>query len=69
MIKTLQGFVSHYIVALGKYTKGITQGMNHILIMDIVKFLDGALSISKRCFFKDVENSFHEVTHIGLEPH
>ena len=25
--------------------------------------------ISKRQFLKDIENSFHEVTHIGLEPH
>ena len=24
---------------------------------------------SKRHFFGDIENSFHEVTHIGLEPH
>ena len=24
---------------------------------------------SKRHFLKDIENSFHEVTHIGLEPH
>ena len=25
--------------------------------------------ISKHHFLKDIENSFHEVTHIGLEPH
>ena len=25
--------------------------------------------ISKRHFLKDIENSFHQVTHIGLEPH
>ena len=25
--------------------------------------------ISKRHFLKDIENSFHEVSHIGLEPH
>ena len=25
--------------------------------------------ISKCHFLKDIENSFHEVTHIGLEPH
>ena len=24
---------------------------------------------SKRHFFGDIENSFHELTHIGLEPH
>ena len=24
---------------------------------------------SKRHFLEDIENSFHEVTHIGLEPH
>ena len=23
----------------------------------------------KKPFYKDIENSFHEVTHIGLEPH
>ena len=33
MIKALQGFVCHYIVALGKYKKGITYGINHFLIM------------------------------------
>ena len=25
--------------------------------------------IAKRHFFEDIENSFYEVTHIGLEPH
>ena len=33
---------------------------------------EGALArwrISKCHFFKDIANSFHEVTHIGLEPH
>ena len=25
--------------------------------------------ISKRLFLKDIENSFHEVTYIGPEPH
>ena len=25
--------------------------------------------ISKRHFFRDIQNSFHEVTHLGLEPH
>ena len=24
---------------------------------------------SKRHFLKDIENSFHQVTHLGLEPH
>ena len=38
--------------------------------MDIVK-LDTLTQqkISKRHFFRGIENSFHEVTHIGLEPH
>ena len=42
-----------------------------IICVDIVKYLDGALvqKISKRHFFEDIENSFHEVTHIGLKPH
>ena len=33
---------------------------------------DGRLSLGKnlkRHFFEDIENSFHEVTRIGLEPH
>ena len=38
--------------------------------MDIVKVdaLDRQKN-SKCHFFKDIANSFHEVTHIGLEPH
>ena len=38
--------------------------------VDIVKM--DALAwwkISKHHFIKDIENSFHKVTHIGLEPH
>ena len=48
--------------------------LNHscyvVLGVDIVKV--DALArqkFSKRHFFGDIENSFHEVTHIGLEPH
>ena len=38
--------------------------------MDIVKVDALAWSkISKRHFLKDIENSLHEVTHIGVEPH
>ena len=40
------------------------------LIVDIVKV--DALARQKNSqhhLLKDVENSFHEVTHIGLEPH
>ena len=32
----------------------------------------GRLGLAKKFktpFFEDIENSFHEVTHIGLEPH
>ena len=29
----------------------------------------GSAKILKCHFLKDIENSFHEVTHIGLEPH
>ena len=37
--------------------------------MDIVKVDTSAWwKISKRHFFEDIENSFQEVTHIGLEP-
>ena len=38
--------------------------------MDIVK-VDALAQqkFSKRHFLKDIENSFHEFTHIGLEPH
>ena len=37
--------------------------------VDIVKVDPLAWSkISKRHFLKDIKNSFHEVTHIGLEP-
>ena len=40
------------------------------LIVDIVK-VDALLvrKNPKRHFFRDIGNSFHEVTHIGLEPH
>ena len=33
--------------------------------------LDSALvqKISKRHFFQDIKNSFHEVTQMGLKPH
>ena len=39
--------------------------MNHL------SYLDGRLvpKISKRHFFQDVQNSFHGVADIGLEPH
>ena len=39
--------------------------------MDILKYLDGALvrKISKRHFFEDIWNSFHEGTQMGPEPH
>ena len=38
--------------------------------MDIVKVDTLArCKISKRHFLEDIENSFHEVTHIGLKPH
>ena len=38
--------------------------------VDIVK-VDASLvpKNQKRNFFRDIENSFYEVTHIGLEPH
>ena len=38
--------------------------------VDIVK-VDALLvrKNPKRHFFRDIGNSFHEVTHIGLEPH
>ena len=41
------------------------------LFVDIVKYLDGALvqKISKRHFFEDIWNSFHEGTQMGPEPH
>ena len=41
------------------------------LCVDIVKYLDGALvrKISKRHFFEDIWNSFHEGTQMGPEPH
>ena len=40
------------------------------LVMDIVK-VDALAQqkISKCHFFRDIKNSFHEVTHVGLEPH
>ena len=38
--------------------------------MDIVKVDASAWwKISKHSFLKDIENSFNEATHIGLEPH
>ena len=39
--------------------------------MDVMRFLDSLLvrKLSKGHFLKDIENSFQEVTHIGLEPH
>ena len=41
-----------------------------MLTLDIVKMDALALwKISKRHFLEDIENSLHEVTHIGLEPH
>ena len=40
------------------------QAMNHW------SYLDGRLvKISKRHFFRDIQNSFHGVADIGLEPH
>ena len=39
-------------------------------VMDIVRV--DALARRKnpkRHFFRDIQNSFHEVTHVGLEPH
>ena len=48
-------------------------GPRHIVLvsMNHWSYLDGRLvpKISKRHFFRDIQNSFHEVTHIGLEPH
>ena len=44
--------------------------MNVLLFMDIVKVDALAQSkISKRHFLKDIENSFHEVTHLSPESH
>ena len=39
--------------------------------MNYWSYLDGRLvpKISKCQFFRDIQNSFHEVAHIGLEPH
>ena len=44
--------------------------MTFCQIMDILKYLDGALvrKISKRHFFEDICNSFNEGTQIGPEP-
>ena len=40
------------------------------LYVDIVRVDALALQKNpKRHFFRDIQNSFHEVTHIGLEPH
>ena len=36
--------------------------------MDILKVVKALLKNFKTPFFEDIENSFHEVTHIGLEP-
>ena len=46
-------------------------GIHVCLPMNHWSYLDGRLvpKISKRHFFRDIQNSFHEVTHIGLEPH
>jgi len=38
--------------------------------VDIVKVDALAWQKNSKChFFRDIKNSFHEVTHIGLEPH
>ena len=52
---------------MGCNTKGIGKSLG--LFLDIVKV--DALAwpkISKRHYLKDIENSFHVVTDIGLEP-
>ena len=42
-----------------------------LLSMNHWSYLDGRLvpKISKRHFFRDIQNSFHGVADIGLEPH
>ena len=42
-----------------------------LLSMNHWSYLDGRLvpKISKRHFFRDIQNSFHGIADIGLEPH
>ena len=41
-----------------------------VLSVDIVKVDALLIQNNPKChFFRDIGNSFHEVTHIGLEPH
>ena len=61
-------------IILQNWILNIFKTCNHVLfqlILFMVKYLAGALvqKISKCRFFKDIENSFQEVTHTGLEPH
>ena len=56
-----------------RYKLQLSQSRNQLQLgqaVDIVKVNKSAFQkISKRYLLKDIENSYHEVTHIGLEPY
>ena len=60
--KNLKGVRKHLVNGYENYTSMLRHGP---------LALDGAVvqKISKRHFFKDIKNSFHGVTRIGLKPH